>query len=249
MYIIEFNDFEKNIFNTIETVKKTKLMSVYCSMVLYSTDNTLSISMSKLLKRYKNANFKRWKERKISLAYLKQLINDLEKLGLIKIDKTNKINSYFIPRVAEKVAEKVADEKLSESIDIPNVANDEEVSNIGVGSNIYNNTPNTQLNKKYGEIVPGMELVYFAKMFMKELRIRSKRVKDEVIKKLANCMNVNRAGMEKYVLKVIIEKKAKQELRRQQFSKGKNIAISKFLDRNRKEYSHGEIERKFGIIV
>lgn len=231
-YKIKFNDYELAKFNTIETVKKPKIMSLYSYMVKYSVDNKLTISAPKLHKMYSHHHYK------ISLSYFKQLISELQDLDLIIIDKTNKINSYFILREPKKTPEKVTDEKMSEIIDIPNLAViDDECNKESSSNNNYTNT----LKTDFGETVAPIELVAYAKKLMNELRIKSNFVKENVLKKLSSCTGVNRAGMINYILKVITEKKSIQEARRAAYKKKIKIYISSqgtFNNYEQRKYSH-----------
>lgn len=231
-YKIKFNYFENSTFNQIDTVKKKKLMSIYSYMIKYSVDNKITISASKFHKMYEKYH------KGVCLSYFKELLLELERLGLIIIDKTKKIRTFFIPRVANEVA----NENVDENIDIPMLEDDLQTCNIENFNNNYTNTLNTQLEtQNFGEKVAPVELVNVAKKLLKELRIRSKWVKDEVNKKLSNCTNVNRRGMNNYVLKVIIDKKTKQESRREYFIRKVKVGVStqgSFNNYDQRQYSH-----------
>lgn len=239
MYKIKFNSYELSTFNTVETVKKTKLMSVYSYLIKNSIENNLTISAEKLHAKYKRYH------KGVSLAYFKKLIKNLEELSLIAIDKSKKIRSYFISRAqitTPKVAEKVAEEKEVEPIDIPSLEGNSEKRNTKSLNNSYTNTLYTQQRSQdFGDFVAPVELVLAAKKIMKELRIRSAFVKEKVNQKLSSCYNINRKGMDNYVLKVIIEKKILQEARREAFRRSIHTGVAIKFNKEKPQYTHEQM--------
>lgn len=240
MYKIKFNSYELSTFNIIETVKKNKLMSVYSYLIKHSIENKLTISAEKLHAKYKRYH------KGVSLAYFKKLIKNLEDLRLITIDKSKKIRSYFIPRAqitTQKVAEKVAEEKEVKSFDIPELEDSNEKRNLKSLNNSYTSTLYTQQRSQAFEndFVAPVELVLVAKKIMKELRIRSAFVKERVNQKLSSCYNINRKGMDNYVLKVITEKKIIQESRREAFRRSIHIGVAIKLNKEKPSYTHEQM--------
>lgn len=242
-YKIKFNYYENTTFNQIETARKIKIMSVYSYLVKYSVDNRLTKSAAKLHFMYEKHH------PGVCLSYFKELLLELEKLGLIFIEKSKKIRTFFIPRVATRVAS----EKPTKPIDMTQLEDDSKICNTESFTSNYTNTLNTQLEtQSFDEKVAPIELVNVAKKLIKDLRIRSQWVKDEVKKKLSACTNVNRKGMNNYVLKVIIEKKTKQEARRDEFKRKVKIGMpsqGSFNQYEQRQYTQGEIERRMGIII
>lgn len=234
-YKIEFNFYEKSTFNKIDTVKKKKLMSVYSYLIKYSVDNKLTISAAKLHSMYKNHH------PGVSLSYFKELLIELEKMGLITINKSKKIRTFFIPRMAGKMAS----EKIIAPIDMPNLEDDSHSCNIESSSNTNTLTSSTQ--NSFGEIVAPVELICVAKSILKEMRIRNHIIIKNVLKKLKGRENINRTGMFKYITKVIIEKKAefeiwvRESLRFNRVKKAKRDAQSgSFNNYHQRNYSHQE---------
>lgn len=97
---ISLTDEENYILNNIDVIenKRKKLKSVYLCLIKYSQDNKLSVPVAKLYTIHKNSKSSNSKL-KMSLAYFKSLISDLESIGLVVIDKTNRKYRYFIPRI------------------------------------------------------------------------------------------------------------------------------------------------------
>ena len=232
-YKIKFNEYQHNTLKTLEFAKPKvrKLMSIYSYLIKYSENGKVTKSQNRLHEMYV-----RYHE-KVSNRYFYEIVNELEYLNLVKkVD--NEI--FIIEEPTTKVDTKAEDQSnnddenvdggqsleqrveqsevqnddVAETVENTNVEEETETPNNNTNSNIYTNTLNTQHNN---EIVAPVELVYIAKNLLKDLKVRSVVVIDKVIEKLRNCFNVNRAGAEKYILRVIEEKRVHQEVARANF--------------------------------
>lgn len=223
MYKIRFNEYQKNIFSTVNYNgdKRNKLLSVFSYVLKYSPDGSLTKSVNKLYAMYIRYH------KLISLAYFKKLINVLVELNLLA--KENRVLTI----VTKKVAKKVAKIKPSETIENTSLEGyfkkpKDKVINNTIYS--YNTT----------EVVAPVEMVLKAEELLKDLNIKSKIVKKMVIDKLKTCKNINRAGFINYILKVIAEKKAIQEQRRNTYKANYVSGYNAFNDFEQREYTKEE---------
>lgn len=223
MYKISFNEYQKNIFSTVDFNgdKRNKLLSVFSYIKKYSPDGSLTKSINKLYSMYIRHHYK------ISNKYFYNLIDTLIELNLIeKID--NKIML-----IQEKVQKKVQTFKVASDVENTSLEGDfEKPKDKVINNTIY---PYNITN-----VVAPVELVTKAEELMKELGIRSTMVKKMVIGKLKTCKNIHRAGFISYILKVISEKKAIQVKRRMEYKANVIDNYNSFNDFPQRQYTATE---------
>lgn len=220
MYKIKFNDYQENVFSTVDFNgdKRNKLMSVYSYLIKYSNDvNVVSKSLNKLHKMYVRYHYK------ISNKYFYNLVDVLVDLDLLK--KNN--NKILI--VQEKVQEKVQIKETTESIENTSVDVDFEKLKCRGIDYTYNSFTNIKFCG-VGEFATKEELKEIAQDLYKHLKIKSSYIKTEVLNIISRYTGViYKKSARDYLFTVILDKKLKREAERNNFYKkfiaNKNKAI------------------------
>ena len=201
MYKIKFNDYQKNVFKTVDFNgdKKRKIMSVYSYLIKYSDKNgTVTKSLTKLHKMYLRYH------KKISLAYFKQISTILIDLELLK-----KIDNSLIV-VSEKIAKKIADTEVTETIENTNLESNSNLPNNEL-DNIYTNTLNIKENNFVDEIVPLAKVSNKIVDLCKILNIKKKSLINLICSIIINRLKkynieLRSSSCDAYLLKCILEK-------------------------------------------
>ena len=205
MYKINLNEYELNILNAkIENNEvRKKIMSLYTYLIKHSESNMLTISAAKLHSKYirYHVNY--------SLSYFKKLIARLKDIGLIKIIKNGKTNTYNILRVAEKVSEIVSNNETSLSIaesateanfNLPKC----KLKNNNIDIDIYTNKNYVEQINKEKKCKSLVDVRKRVKELIQETKIKSTWIKNYVLiicTKFYKNITVNH--LDSYILKVI----------------------------------------------
>lgn len=250
-YKIKFTENEINIFNSkIDSDKtRSKIMSIYSYMIKNSNENKLTISFSKFHKKYSRYHFN------ICLTYFKKLINRLEELQLISINKDNKCNTYFINRVTEKVIEKVTDRNITESVETTTLECDSispktKIINKDIDKDISTKSENTDYNyfinseKKCTSLV---DVRAKAKELLKKYRVRNNSIQNYVLITITKFYrNVTLRFLESYIIKLISKARTKyyadwNNAQAKKIAVNKTLKCANFTQRN---YDYDSLERQ-----
>ena len=254
-YKTEFNDYQMAIFNTLDLngYKRFNLMSVYSYLIKYSTDKLVSKSLSKLYAMYIRYHKKvDSMDESISKSYFCGLINELVDLKLLA--KDNRKVFILDSPVDKKVDEKVDKNNSAPSVEESEVTEDSVATEIQSSKNIYNNniyntssedvadihndfdlafeSANSKVFVPYGSKVLATkeQLKEIAEDLYKTLKIRSNHIKTEVLNVIcAYDERIYLQSARSYLKAVILDKKARREIEREDFVK--KVAIGKNLVR------------------
>ena len=255
-YKTEFNDYQMAIFNTLDLngYKRFNLMSVYSYLIKHSIDKLVSKSLSKLYAMYIRYHKKvDSMDESISKSYFCGLINELVDLKLLA--KDNRKVFILDSPVDKKVDEKVDKNNSAPSVEESGVTEDSVATEIQSSKNIYNN--NNIYNTSSEDVadihndfdlefesadskvfVPNGSKVLATKEQLKEiaedlyktLKIRSNHIKTEVLNVIcAYDERIYLQSARSYLKAVILDKKARREIEREDFVK--KVAIGKNLVR------------------
>lgn len=205
MYKINLTKEQKHMIYRISDnkEKQSKLMSVlqYCIKYTDKLNGVLNMTISKLFSMYSAKNFKY--HDKISRKYFYTLVNSLVDKNLICVHK--------------KVHKKVHENNMTESIENTLVEQVIEIPNNLTINNTYNYTLNTENNSVYA--------IDLCKDVFKDLKVKSKIIKDMVCCKLKNTiLDIN--GAVAYIVAVITEKTEQYNLMRINYAK--KVATTKY---------------------
>lgn len=232
-YKIKFNDYQMNIFNTLELNgnKRHNLMSVYSYLIKHSVDKLVSKSLSKLYLMYIRYHKKIDSTvESISKAYFCKLVNQLVDLELLAKDnrKVFILESAVDKKVDEKVDKEKVDETVGNSILADIYANAEiQTSNSTIDNyNIYDTSDEdvapVQVNS-FAELEEDVtckvfvpqdgdvfatkeELLDITKELFKQLKIKSRIVKCDVIDRVIRYAGtIYRRSAVNYIVKIIGE--------------------------------------------
>lgn len=255
-YKTKFNDYQMSIFNTLDLngYKRFNLMSVYSYLIKHSIDKLVSKSLSKLYAMYIRYHKKvDSMDESISKSYFCGLINELVDLKLLA--KDNRKVFILNSPVDKKVDEKVDKNNSAPSVEESEVTEDSVATEIQSSNNQYynNNIYNTSSEDvadthnnfdlafesadskvfvPYGSkvIATKEQLKEIAEDLYKTLKIRSKHIKTEVLNVIcAYDEKIYLQSARSYLKAVILDKKARREIEREDFVK--KVAIGKNLVR------------------
>ena len=255
-YKTKFNDYQMAIFNTLDLngYKRFNLMSVYSYLIKHSIDKLVSKSLSKLYAMYIRYHKKvDSMDESISKSYFCGLINELVDLKLLA--KDNRKVFILDSPVDKKVDEKVDKNNYAPSVEESEVTEDYVATEIQSSKNIYNNnniyntssedvadihndfdlafeSADSKVFVPYGSKVLATkeQLKEIAEDLYKTLRIRSNHIKTEVLNVIcAYDERIYLQSARSYLKAVILDKKARREIEREDFVK--KVAIGKNLVR------------------
>ena len=254
-YKTKFNDYQMAIFNTLDLngYKRFNLMSVYSYLIKHSIDKLVSKSLSKLYAMYIRYHKKiDSMDESISKSYFCGLINELVDLKLLA--KDNRKVFILDSPVDKKVDEKVDKNNYAPSVEESEVTEDYVATEIQSSKNIYNNniyntssedvadtyndfdlefeSANSKVFVPYGSKVLATkeQLKEIAEDLYKTLKIRSNHIKTEVLNVIcAYDERIYLQSARSYLKAVILDKKARREIEREDFVK--KVAIGKNLVR------------------
>lgn len=236
-----------NLENNYEILAKTKanMMSVYSYMLKHGADTVdgLKKSFSDLWDMYK-----RYHKNIKSLANFTKIIYKLKDNNFISFEKVGKVNVYharfFLKQeVKDKVKDKVKDEKHLESIDMTNVEEVQENTQIQNTNNNYitiiNNTSEDVAPVEYKnsssyieackrnskDTLAPFQLMLIAYDLLKAMKRRSEKLVNMIRNKLMDKMNIVRVNAHRYVETVVLDCIAKYEFNRELYAK--TIATNK----------------------
>lgn len=241
-YKTKFNDYQMSIFNTLDLngYKRFNLMSVYSYLIKHSIDKLVSKSLSKLYAMYIRYHKKvDSMDESISKSYFCGLINELVDLKLLAKDnrKVFILNSPVDKKVDEKVDKNNSAPSVEESeVTGDSVATEIQSSKQYYNNNIYNTSSEDVADSKvfvpYGSKVVATkeQLKEIAEDLYKTLKIRSNHIKTEVLNVIcAYDERIYLQSARSYLKAVILDKKARREIEREDFKK--KVAIGKNLVR------------------
>lgn len=252
-YKTKFNDYQMAIFNTLDLngYKRFNLMSVYSYLIKHSIDKLVSKSLSKLYAMYIRYHKKvDSMDESISKSYFCGLINELKDLKLLAKDnrKVFILDSPVDKKVDKKVDKNNSAPSVKESeVTEDSVATEIQSSNQYYNNNIYNTSSedvadihndfdlafesaDSKVFVPYGSKVLATkeQLKEIAEDLYKTLKIRSNHIKTEVLNIIcAYDERIYLQSARSYLKAVILDKKARREIEREDFVKkvviGKNL--------------------------
>ena len=250
-YKTKFNDYQMSIFNTLDLngYKRFNLMSVYSYLIKHSIDKLVSKSLSKLYAMYIRYHKKvDSMDESISKSYFCGLINELVDLKLLA--KDNRKVFILNSPVDEKVDKNNSAPSVEESrVTVDSVATEIQSSNQYYNNNIYNTSSedvadthnnfdlafesdDSKVFVPYGSKVLATkeQLKEIAEDLYKTLKIKSNHIKTEVLNVIcAYDERIYLQSARSYLKAVILDKKARREIEREDFKK--KVAIGKNLVR------------------
>lgn len=247
-YKIKFTENEINIFNSkIESDKtRAKIMSIYSYIVKNSENNKLTISFSKFHKKYSRYHFN------MCLTYFKKLINRLEELQLISINKENKCNTYFINGVTEKVTnenitESIETTRLEYNLNLPknkiiNKDIDKDISTKSENKINYNSLIENE--KKCTSLI---DVRVKTKELLKKYRVRNKSIQNYVLVTITKFYrNVTVKFLENYIIKLISKARIKYyaDWNSSQAKKVHVIKTLKCANFSQRQYNYDSLEKQ-----
>lgn len=255
-YKTKFNDYQMSIFNTLDLngYKRFNLMSVYSYLIKHSIDKLVSKSLSKLYAMYIRYHKKvDSMDESISKSYFCGLINELVDIKLLT--KDNRKVFILDSPVDKKVDEKVDKNNSAPSVEESGVTEDSVATEIQSSNQYYNNnniyntssedvvdihndfdlafeSDDSKVFVPYGSKVLATkeQLKEIAEDLYKTLKIRSNHIKTEVLNVIcAYDERIYLQSARSYLKAVILDKKARREIEREDFVK--KVAIGKNLVR------------------
>ena len=236
MYKIKLTDKQIKAIYEISDKESTQscLMSILSYLIKHTdeTTNTLTRSLSKLYKMYLRYH------NKITRSYFYTLVGKLKDKNLLS----------FAPAKDKKEDKKEDNEKVPESVEITSLENNsEKPNNIITKSILYTYTSNTTSVVK----IAAADLV---EDVFKDLKIKSKVIKQMVISKIKN-IELDSTGAVAYLIKVIEEKVMQYNIMRNNYaakvaeskktytynSEPKALRFNNFEPR---EYDYDKLEKK-----
>lgn len=254
-YKTKFNDYQMAIFNTLDLngYKRFNLMSVYSYLIKHSIDKLVSKSLSKLYAMYIRYHKKvDSMDESISKSYFCGLITELVDLKLLT--KDNRKVFILDSPVDKKVDKKVDKNNSAPSVEESEVTGDSVATEIQSSNQYYNNNIYNTYSEDVADIHNDFDLAFESadsKVFVpygskvlatkeqlkeivedlyKTLKIRSNHIKTEVLNVIcAYDERIYLQSARSYLKAVIIDKKARREIEREDFVK--KVAIGKNLVR------------------
>ena len=254
-YKTKFNDYQMAIFNTLDLngYKRFNLMSVYSYLIKHSIDKLVSKSLSKLYAMYIRYHKKvDSMDESISKSYFCGLITELVDLKLLT--KDNRKVFILDSPVDKKVDKKVDKNNSAPNVEESEVTGDSVATEIQSSKQYYNNNIYNTSSEDVADIHNDFDLAFesadskvfvpygskvlatkeqlkeIAEDLYKTLKIRSNHIKTEVLNVIcAYDERIYLQSARSYLKAVIIDKKARREIEREDFVK--KVAIGKNLVR------------------
>ena len=265
-YKVQFTDAETIVLNNSCYRKDTRenLMSVYSYLVKYCNERgSFNISFEELHSMYIRHH------KKISLTALKRRITRLKEIGLVFVEKIYKlgyyINSYKVNRTpvtsnrptnrTEEWTEEWTAQEPVEAVENTSVEVCEEkpkYQTLNTKKTIDIDYNNNNVKKESEKVKDIKVVIKAAKKLFKDLKVRSKFVRNRVLAKLNKYgLEISVLGLDNYIEKVIEESrqisKANYEISQANINKIKNEKRAKTLRFNnyeQRQYDWNSLERK-----
>ena len=245
-YKTKFNDYQMSIFNTLDLngYKRFNLMSVYSYLIKHSIDKLVSKSLSKLYAMYIRYHKKvDSMDESISKSYFCGLINELVDIKLLAKDNRKVfILDSPVDKKSGVTVDSVATEIQSSNNKYYNNniynTSSEDVADIHNNFNLAFESDDSKVFVPYRSKVLATkeQLKEIAEDLYKTLKIRSNHIKTEVLNVIcAYDERIYLQSARSYLKAVILDKKARREIEREDFVKkvaiGKNLVrVSKHKD-------------------
>ena len=227
-YKIKFTDYQINVFRTLELNgnKLQNMQSVYAYLIKYSENGLVSKSLSRLYKMYDHYH------NSICKSYFMQLVNELKDLNLLKKDGRKITIVSEVDKKIDKNMDKFEVPESTENTILESILSKTETqnSNYNTNTNTNNYEVKTSSDTNNFKIATLEELQTIARDLLKDLGIRSKVVKANVMDKINKYVGkIHIDGAISYLKAVVIEAINKNEINRSSF------IYNKVCKANRKE--------------
>lgn len=191
--------------NSKESRRKSQSLLRFLKKHIIKNNGSFCMSFAKI-----HYNYNRWVGRRkkkrpelktISLKQIKNLINQLADFGLIRIEKVEKTNCYFLP-----LPNKLPDENYNENTENTNVDETENCPMI-LGNNIdidsYSNSQKFDINK-YKKCTSFVDVRRRVRELLDKTRVKSSFIRDSIMNGISkNYKNITEKFLDNYILKAI----------------------------------------------
>ncbi len=199
----EFTILEQ--INSKESKRKSQSLLRFLKKHIIKNNGSFCMSFAKI-----HYNYNRWVGRRkkarpelktISLKQIKNLINQLADFGLIRIEKVEKTNCYFLP-----LPDKLPDENSTENTENTNINETENCPRI-LGNNIdidsYSNSQKFDSNK-YIKCTSFVDVRRRVRELLDKARVKSSFIRDSIMNSISkNYRNITEKFLDNYILKSI----------------------------------------------
>lgn len=191
--------------NSKESKRKSQSLLRFLKKHIIKNNGSFSMSFAKIQYNYNRWVGRRKKERPylktISLKQVKNLINQLADFDLIRIEKVEKTNCYFLP-----LPNKLPQEKANETIENTNVYEDSNCPRI-LGKYIdidsYSNSQKFNSNN-YKKCTSLVDVRKKVKELLDKAKVKSSFIRNSVLTGVTkNYRNITEKFLDKYILKAI----------------------------------------------
>lgn len=258
-YRIKLSDLEKATLNKVNegyecNEMRRSLFSLYTYIVKYTKEGTELFEITfKLLHK----KFTRWHDKNLKLTSLKERMKKLIDLGLIKVVKNGKKNSYWATRCVNfNPTENPTNEKPTPAIENTDL---DDSSEIHKDINLFNNIDidsNSETEKQFdydtyienSEKVGGFGAVLLEiRRLFTEMKVKSEYIKSKTYESISKCWRgITVDHLENYIRKVIRQKRKKSNenwnkyIAPQKFAKF--LSFTNYEQRNYSKQDFKEIE-------
>ena len=220
--------------NSKESKRKSQSLLRFLKKHIIKNNGSFCMSFAKIHYNYNRWVGRRKKERPelktISLKQIKNLINQLADFGLIRIEKAEKTNCYFLP-----LPNKLPDENSTENTENTNVDETENCPMI-LGNNIdidsYSNSQNFD-STKYKKCTSFVDVRRRVIELLDKARVKSSFIRDSILNGVSNnYRNITEKFLDNYILKAIENARLKAIKTWNVLNKKKNAVQANFTQRN-----------------
>ena len=191
--------------NSKESKRKSQSLLRFLKKHIIKNNGSFCMSFAKI-----HYNYNRWVGRRkkkrpelktISLKQIKNLINQLADFGLIRIEKVEKTNCYFLP-----LPNKLPDDNSNENTENTNVNETENCPRI-LGNNIdidsYSNSQKFD-SDKYKKCTSFVDVRRRVRELLDKSRVKSSFIRDSIMNGISkNYRNITEKFLDNYILKTI----------------------------------------------
>ena len=191
--------------NSKESKRKSQSLLRFLKKHIIKNNGSFCMSFAKIQYNYNRWVGRRKKERPelktISLKQIKNLINQLADFGLIRIEKVEKTNCYFLP-----LPNKLPDENSTENTENTNV-NETKNCPMILGNNIdidsYSNFQNFD-STKYKKCTSFVDVRRRVRELLDKASVKSSFIRDSIMNGISkNYRNITEKFLDNYILKAI----------------------------------------------
>ncbi|MGU8577997.1 plasmid replication protein [Clostridium perfringens] len=191
--------------NSKESRRKSQSLLRFLKKQIIKNNGSFCMSFAKIHYNYNRWVGRRKKERPelktISLKQIKNLINQLADFGLIRIEKAEKTNCYFLP-----LPNKLPDENSTENTENTDVIETENCpmilwNNIDIDS--YSNSQKFD-STKYKKCTSFVDVRRRVRELLDKARVKSSFIRDSIMNGISkNYRNITEKFLDNYILKAI----------------------------------------------